>query len=129
MSEVELYKDVKNSLGEGITWSSIDQSLLWVDIKPKSVLFKINLDNEKLETFDLPEFVTAMSIISKNEIALVSNSGVNKFNFQSKKYERIINVEDDILTNRSNEVHLMLGAGSGLALCKIILIKMVVQNL
>ena len=32
MSKVELYKDVKNSLGEGITWSSIDQSLLWVDI-------------------------------------------------------------------------------------------------
>ena len=103
MSDVELYKDVKNSLGEGITWSSIDQSLLWVDIKPKSVLFRINLDNEKLETFDLPDFVTATSIISKNEIALVSNNGVNKFNFQSKKYERIINVEDDILTNRSND--------------------------
>ena len=103
MSEVELYKDVKNSLGEGLTWSSIDQSLLWVDIKPKSVLFKINLDNEKLETFDLPEFVTATSIISKNEIALVSNCGVNKFNFHSKKYERIINVEDKISSNRSND--------------------------
>ena len=103
MSKVELYRDVKNSLGEGITWSSIDQSLLWVDIKPKSVLFKINLDNQKLETFNLPEFVTASSIISKNEIALVSNNGVNKFNFQSKKYERIINVEDNISTNRSND--------------------------
>ena len=45
MSGVELYKDVKNSLGEGITWSSIDQSLICVDIKPKSVIFKINLDN------------------------------------------------------------------------------------
>ena len=96
MSKVELYKDVKNSLGEGITWSSIDQCLLWVDIKPKSVLFRINLDNQKLETFDLPDFVTATSIISKNEIALVSNNGVNKFNFQSKKYERIINVEGNI---------------------------------
>ena len=74
MSKVELYKDVKNSLGEGITWSSIDESLFWVDIKPKSVLFRINLYNEKLETFDLPEFVTASSIISKNEIALVSNN-------------------------------------------------------
>ena len=103
MSKVELYRDVKNSLGEGITWSSIDQSLLWVDIKPESVLFKINFDNQKLETFNLPEFVTASSIISKNEIALVSNNGVNKFNFQSKKYERIINVEDNILTNRSND--------------------------
>ena len=103
MSKVELYKVVKNSLGEGITWSSIDQSLLWVDIKPKSVLFRINLDNEKLETFDLPDFVTATSIISKNEIALVSNNGVNKFNFQSKKYERIISVEDDIASNRSND--------------------------
>ncbi len=100
MSKVELYKDVNNSLGEGITWSSIDQSLFWVDIKPKSVLYRIKFDNEKIETFDLPEFVTATSIISKNEIALVSNNGVNKFNFQSEKYERIINVEDDIATNR-----------------------------
>ena len=51
MSEVELYKDVKNSLGEGITWSSIDQSLLGVDSKPKSVLFRIDLDKEKLDLY------------------------------------------------------------------------------
>ena len=103
MSNVELYREVKNSLGEGITWSSIDQSLIWVDIKPKSVLFKINLDNQKLETFDLPEFVTASSIISKNEIALVSNNGVSKFDFNTNSYERIIDVEKDIPTNRSND--------------------------
>ena len=73
MSNVELFQDVKNSLGEGITWTSIDESLFWVDIKPRSVLFRLNLQTKKLETFDLPEFVTALSIISKNEIALVSN--------------------------------------------------------
>ena len=71
MSKVELYKDVKNSLGEGITWSSINQSLFWLDIKPKTLLFRINLQSEKLETFELPEFVTASSIISNSEIALV----------------------------------------------------------
>ena len=103
MSKVELFRDIKNSLGEGITWSSIDQSLIWVDIKPKSVLFRINLDNEKLESFDLPEFVTATSTIAKNKIALVSNNGVYKFDFQSKKYEKIIDVEDNISANRSND--------------------------
>ncbi len=103
MSKVELYKDVKNSLGEGITWSSINQSLFWLDIKPKTILFRINLQSEKLETFELPEFVTASSIISNSEIALVSNNGVNKFNFQTKKYEVIKEVEENILTNRSND--------------------------
>ena len=103
MSKVELYKDVKNSLGEGITWSSINQSLFWLDIKPKTLLFRINLQSEKLETFELPEFVTASSIISNSEIALVSNNGVNKFNFQTKKYEIIKEVEENILTNRSND--------------------------
>ena len=103
MSKVELYKDVKNSLGEGITWSSFDESLFWVDIKPKSVLFKYNLSNKKLETFDLPEFVTASSIISKDELALVSNNGVNKYNFKTKSFERIINVENNIKSNRSND--------------------------
>ena len=103
MSKVELFKDVKNSLGEGITWSSVDSCIYWLDIKPKSVLYKIDLYSNKLETFDLPEFVTASSIISNNEIALVSNNGVNKFDFNTNSYERIIDVEKDIPTNRSND--------------------------
>ena len=103
MSNVELFKDVKNSLGEGITWSSVDSCVYWLDIKPKSVLFKIDLYSNKLETFDLPEFVTASSIISNNEIALVSNNGVNKFDFNTNSYERIIDVEKNIPTNRSND--------------------------
>ena len=103
MSNVELFKDVKNNLGEGITWSSVDSCVYWLDIKPKSVLFKIDLYSNKLETFDLPEFVTASSIISNNEIALVSNNGVNKFDFNTNSYERIIDVEKDIPTNRSND--------------------------
>jgi len=103
MSKVELFKDAKNSLGEGITWSSVDSCIYWLDIKPKSVLYKIDLYSNKLETFDLPEFVTASSIISNNEIALVSNNGVNKFDFNTNSYERIIDVEKDIPTNRSND--------------------------
>ena len=103
MSKVELFKDVKNSLGEGITWSSVDSCIYWLDIMPKSVLFKMDLYSYKLETFDLPEFVTASSIISNNEIALVSNNGVNKFDFNTNSYVKIIDVEKDIPTNRSND--------------------------
>ena len=103
MSKVELFKDVKNSLGEGITWSSLNSCIYWLDIMPKSVLFKIDLYSNKLETFDLPEFVTASSIISNNEIALVSNNGVNRFDFNTNSYERIIDVEKDIPLNRSND--------------------------
>ena len=103
MSKVEIFKDVKNSLGEGITWSPLNSCIYWLDIMPKSVLFKIDLNSNKLETFDLPEFVTASSIISNNEIALVSNNGVNKFDFNTNSYERIIDVEKDIPTNRSND--------------------------
>jgi len=103
MSKVELFKDVKNNLGEGITWSSLNGCIYWLDIMPKSVLFKIDLYSNKLETFDLPEFVTASSIISNNEIALVSNNGVNRFDFKTNSYERIIDVEKDIPLNRSND--------------------------
>ena len=103
MSKVELFKDVKNSLGEGITWSSLNSCIYWLDIMPKSVLFKIDLYSNKLETFDLPEFVTASSIISNNEIALISNNGVNRFDFNTNSYEIIIDVEKDIPLNRSND--------------------------
>ena len=59
MNSVELLYDCKNTLGEGITYSSINNNLYWLDINNVSKLFKLNLNSNEKEIFELPEIVTA----------------------------------------------------------------------
>ena len=103
MNKVELLLECKNVLGEGITYSSINNNLYWLDINNISKLFKLNLSSNKNEIFQLPEIVTASSVKSDDELILASNNGLNLFTISNKKYERIIDIEDQLLSNRSND--------------------------
>ncbi len=101
--KVELLYNCRNILGEGITWSQEDQNLFWLDIGNISKVYKLNLEDGTKEFFEIPEIITATSIKSKNELILVSNKGVNLFNFQTKKFTRIIDIENSLLNTRSND--------------------------
>ena len=68
MNKVKLLEDCNNSLGEGITYSSINNNLYWLDIGNISKLYKLELSSNKKEIFELPEIVTATSIKSKDEL-------------------------------------------------------------
>ena len=103
MHKVDIAYKCKNTLGEGITFSSKDQTLYWLDINNSSKLYKFNLINQQKDCFETPEIVTATSIKSENEIILVSNNGINLFNTNSKKFQRILNVENKLLHTRSND--------------------------
>ena len=103
MHKVDIAYKCKNTLGEGITFSSKDQTLYWLDINNSSKLYKFNLINQQKDCFEIPEIVTATSIKSENEIILVSNNGINLFNTNSKKFQRILNVENKLLHTRSND--------------------------
>ena len=103
MHKVDIAYKCKNILGEGITFSSKDQTLYWLDVNNSSKLYKFNLINQKKESFEIPEIVTASSIKSENEIILVSNNGINLFDTNSKKFERILNIENKFLHTRSND--------------------------
>ena len=103
MNKVELLLECKNVLGEGITYSSVNNNLYWLDINNISKLFKLNLSSNKNEIFQLPEIVTASSVKSDDELILASNNGLNLFTISNKKYERIIDIEDQLLSNRSND--------------------------
>ena len=115
---------IVNTLGEGITYSSINNCLYWLDINNTSSLFKVDLSTNKKEIFNLPEIVTATSVRSHDEIILASNNGLNLFNITKNKFNRIINIEDQLSLTRSNDGGLMLTEDFGLVLCIIILIKM-----
>ena len=103
MNKVELLLDCKNTLGEGITYSSVNNNLYWLDINNKSKLFKLNLSSNKSELFELPEIVTATSVKSDDELILASNNGLNLFTISSKKFERVLNIEDQLKLTRSND--------------------------
>ena len=103
MSKVELLCKCENLLGEGITYSSLEENLFWLDISSKSKLYKLELSSNKTEVFSLPEIVTATSIKSKNEIILASNNGINLFDLKTKSFEKKIGIEDNIFNTRSND--------------------------
>ena len=103
MHKVDIAYKCNNTLGEGITFSSKDQTLYWLDINNSSKLYKFNLINQQKDCFEIPEIVTTTSIKSENEIILVSNNGINLFNTNSKKFQRILNVENKLLHTRSND--------------------------
>ena len=103
MNKVDLLYQCNNSLGEGITYSSKNNNLFWLDIGIVSKLFKLNLSSNKKEIFELPEFVTATSVKSEDELILASNNGLNLFNTSSKQFKNIINIEDHLLSTRSND--------------------------
>ena len=57
MNKVEMLYQCKNTLGEGITYSSSNNNLYWLDINNISKLFKLNLSSNKKEIFELPEIL------------------------------------------------------------------------
>ena len=103
MNKVELLLGCKNTLGEGITYSAVNNNLYWLDINNTSKLFKLNLNSNKSEMFELPEIVTAISVKSDDELILASNNGLNLFTISSKKFERVLNIEDQLKLTRSND--------------------------
>jgi len=103
MHKVDIAYKCKNILGEGITFSKNDQTLFWLDINNISKLHRFNLINQQKDIFEIPEIITATSIKSENEIILVSNNGINLFDTNNKKFERILNIENKFFHTRSND--------------------------
>lgn len=103
MANVEVLYKCKNVLGEGITFSSNNNVLYWLDISNLSKLFKLNLSTDKKEIFDLPEIVTSTSVKSDNELIFCSNNGVNLYNLDTFEFKRITNIEESLLLTRSND--------------------------
>ena len=103
MNKVELLDECNNSLGEGITYSSTDNYLYWLDIGNKSKLYKLDLSSNKKEIFELPEIVTATSIKSQDELILATNNGLKLFNTSNAKFESVVTIEDEQTLTRSND--------------------------
>ena len=103
MNTVELLYKCNNILGEGITWSSATNNIYWVDIGNKSKIYNFDFNKNSCEFFEIPEIITATSIRSDKELILASNNGLNIFDMDTKKFARILDVENTIHNTRSND--------------------------
>ena len=103
MKKAKLYNNCKNHLGEGVLWSHNTNTLYWLDVPMPSKLFKLDIENNNLLSFEMPEMITAISPRSNGDLLVASHHGINNFNFDNKKLTKILDIEPDLPNNRCND--------------------------
>ena len=103
MTSVETFYNCQNILGEGIIWSQQNNSLYWLDIPMPSKLYKCSFNENKFETFNMPEMITALAERSDNNLLIASHYGINNFNTTNKDFKKILEVEKNKPHNRCND--------------------------
>lgn len=102
MSEATVVYKGEALLGEGPCWDEVNQQLLWTDILAK----KIHIYNPKTNTnksFDVGQYVGAITICDHDELLLVTEKGFHFFQMDTEKLIPINDPEEDIPTNRFND--------------------------
>lgn len=90
-------------VGESPTWCDRTKLLYWVDIQGKKI-HRFNPKNNKNETFQLPEIVTALALCEEGDQVLLSlRKSLAYYQFATNKLENIANLEMDKADNRCND--------------------------
>jgi len=95
--------DVKLKLGEGIIWDNDNYILFWVEMIEPSSIFKWEYKTNRLSKYDMPEMVTALSLINNKELLVACKKSISIFNYKSHKLSKLIDIEEDIPNNRLND--------------------------
>ena len=95
--------DVKLKLGEGIIWDNDNYILFWVEMIEPSSIFKWEYKTNRLSKYDMPEMVTALSLINNKELLVACKKSISIFNYKSQKLSKLIDIEKDIPNNRLND--------------------------
>lgn len=78
--------DVKNTLGEGILWDEISESLWWTDIQ-ESKLYQYVLDEKTIDTFTLPERLGSFGFVHGDERLICAfESGIALYSPKKNDY-------------------------------------------
>jgi hypothetical protein len=102
MSDVECVVDCQNTLGEGPVWSVDEQKLYWVDIE-KSELRCYDPATQDTEVWQTPERVGSFAVREQGGLLVAFESGLDFWDPQSGRSQRIQNFEPDLATTRTND--------------------------
>lgn len=106
----ELFIDCKNSLGEGPLWHDGRQEYFWFSILDGE-LFNASESGELLNTWAFGEPATAAAIISNEELAVASASGLYRFNLKTGDKTLMTAIESNNPKSRSNDSRVGPGGG------------------
>lgn len=98
----KLLVDSQCALGEGPFWHKHREKLFWFDINAQT-LFAVDENGKDQESWSFDEIVTAAAIISKDELAIATETGLKRFNLVTREITLIAAIEADNPANRSND--------------------------
>ena len=90
-------------LGEGPIWIPDTKSLMWLDIKGKSLhTFSYITGNIKEKNLDKTT-TWILPILNSNKFLVGTEDGVEEYNYNDNKFELKLQIEEDLPNNRLND--------------------------
>ena len=102
MHDVECVVDCKSWLGEGPVWSPAEKALYWTDV-PACTIHRWNPATGEQRSWRASEMVTSMSMRAQGGLIVATTSGVNTWDPNADRHERLVVPEADLPDNRSND--------------------------
>lgn len=89
-------------LGEGPIWIKKHQSFFWVDIE-NGTLFKMAFPSQEVKTFKFPGRLAVALEGKGNELILGLDRSLIRFDLQTGKQEKLLEIEQDFQLHRFND--------------------------
>ena len=90
------------SLGEGLLWHPLRNSLFWFDINNKR-MYERRFHNDHAQLFEFDEHVSAAGWVDQNTLLIASETALFYFSIESKKRLDIVDLEAQNNETRSND--------------------------
>lgn len=104
MDEAKSLIDCQCTIGEGVFWDARAGHLWWVDVPMPSRLFRFDPANDTLQTWDMDEMITSVTVRENgNGLIIASHGGINFFDPENPVLKRILDPEPMRPFNRSND--------------------------
>jgi len=104
MTDISSLINCHCTLGEGIFWDARNACLWWVDVAMPSRLYQYYPEKDVLNSWPMDEMVTTVVARENNNgLLIASHGGVNFFDPDNPKLERILSPELMKPFNRSND--------------------------
>jgi len=95
--------DCRNTLGESILWDARAQQLWWVDIQEAQIWSWNPFLNDSPRILQLDERVGAIGLRAGRGLVAALQSGFARFDPDSGRVERMVEIERDLATTRLND--------------------------
>lgn len=90
--KAELFYKSKAEIGEGITWLSESNLLLWVDIE-NGLLYQCDMTTNHVEEVKFGERISTIAPIKDNDLIIAGQSRLIQYNTQTKEKSTIVELD------------------------------------